>query len=289
MDHTAAIITSCNAWALGASHIHPPTSLKIFFLSIPLLLLCVAFAPVAHAAVSFVQQVSSNNLITATSTSLTFDSDTTAGDLLIAVLQLDNPAPPYPVMTTSDSLGNSWACPELQIFAYGQQATVCYAEDPSGGADTVTMSINGTTTYPLYLLAQEYSGLATSNPLDVSSSSPAQSGTTFTTPGLTTTNANDYLLGIFGTAGSTSFDNECDSPWTLLAQVNGHDPMVTYQSASSASTYAGATCATTYGEYSQGFTYAFKQAVAAPPVPMVARVFSRIATIVLNGAHVIIR
>lgn len=156
------------------------------------------FAPKAHAAISFVQVVSSS--IPASSVSTTFSlylPSVTASDTLIyAVTNASNGAA---TLTCSDSNSDTfnnvfdiWDPVEWNNLA------ICYATNVKGGNTTTTVTWNSSVGGNGFI-ASEYSGINQTNPLDVSQSNITESGTTGTDA--VTSNASTTLTGnelIFG-------------------------------------------------------------------------------------------
>ncbi len=153
----------------------------------------------AQAAPAFVQAKSSSAWSTA---SLAFDSNNTAGNLIVAILTFDS-GYPRPDVNCSDSKGNVYTTIGEQGLTSGDTQTmaVCYAENIASGANTVSASIGGYAWYAMTIA--EYSGVATSNSVDVVASAAAAgaSGTdSMSTGSATTTTDGALIIGAFEAA-----------------------------------------------------------------------------------------
>jgi hypothetical protein len=170
-----------------------------------------------HASVTFVQApaacVSSTSR---TSFTCTFNRPVTAGDtLILSTMPLLTPGAAAFGVSASDTVNGNWTPGVLCYTAYDAQASLFYVANTAAGSDTVTVTYSGLF-YPvqLYISLAEYSGVDTSSPFDVAPAcSSFEDSTSFTGPGLTTTDAADMLISTMaiGNGGSTSIT----SPYTL--------------------------------------------------------------------------
>jgi hypothetical protein len=169
------------------------------------------FAVSASAAINFVQIGTGNNTGTAASSlSVTLPSPSTMGDMLVIYLAPGSAQPG--TVTIVDSQGNVYV-PASSTIASGQCGMTeefFYAANIAGGTDTITASMTGSG--GMALTVMEYSGVATSNPVDAQASA-SQGGCSSSTPSsanLATTNANELIVsgavisvpGLAWTAGS---------------------------------------------------------------------------------------
>jgi murein DD-endopeptidase MepM/ murein hydrolase activator NlpD len=158
-------------------------------------------------------QAASNTSGTSLSIAKAFTSNNTAGNLIVAMVSWDNANTNS--MTCSDSQGNYYTTALLSKDTTNQDdIAICYAADIKGGANTVTATF-GANSNILVLAVHEYSGVATTNPLDVSNSNIANgtSGTNGYTAGSATTTTNGDL--IFGT-----MQDDTSTTGTLTAGTN---------------------------------------------------------------------
>lgn len=142
--------------------------------------------------------IQSNNTVVSgtpgTSLAVSFSSNTTAGDAIIV------PAGVY--MTTISSVTDSQGNTYTQSVANGGNA-IFVAPNIIGGADTVTVHFAASSSFDAaYIL--EYSGVLTSSPLDQATSATG-TGTTANSGNITTTSANEILVGF------------CNGDYTLAA------------------------------------------------------------------------
>jgi hypothetical protein len=142
------------------------------------------------ATIAKVQVVSPGSASTASrSASLT----ETAGNLLVAVVYWNG----SDVAGISDRLGNTWnSVPVQDNAATATDVRIWYAQNIKGGANTVTVTQPWSVTLGFYLI--EYSGIATTNALDVASGKIATAASrSLDTGNLTTTGCRDLVVGLF--------------------------------------------------------------------------------------------
>ena len=130
----------------------------------------------------------------------------TAGNLLVAfaysgqnVGGSNGGTAPNMIFTVTDTLGNTfYPGPYINNATYNDAAIqIFYAANIIGGANTVTVSSTaGAGAQQTGLVLIEYSGIATVNPVDLSSGQPAPGSTTIVTPGtITAQTACDLVVG----------------------------------------------------------------------------------------------
>ena len=205
--------------------------------------------------------------------SASFPGNTASGDLIVVAVSWDTSANAQP--TVSDSQGNTYALATTSNnTATDQGLAVYYAANIAGGADTVTVTLNPSAGYRR-LAVQEYSGIATTNPVDVTAEDINVNGST-STDSVTSTSATTTVNGdlIFGVATQDSGTDTISAGTGFAQRVavnNGSDnPMLTEDLVQNA---AGSVAATftllTPGSY-QAQMVAFKGAgnsgPSAPPV-----------------------
>jgi hypothetical protein len=149
----------------------------------------------ATAGVTAASHVQTNaRNVAAGTNALSFGSNTTAGNLLIAEVDWTGGSS---FASISDRQGNVWSQigTEQASSAIGVRSRLYYARNIKGGADTVTTAVSGTPAYhELYI--HEYSGLSISAPLDGFSVRSGTGSSSFTSNTVTTTASNDLLYGI---------------------------------------------------------------------------------------------
>src|SRR5882762_7320437 len=154
----------------------------------------------AQAAITLVQHTSKDAGTTTTS-SLSFTSVNTAGNLIAVCVR--GGLSSSQVFTVVDSNGNTYRqASQIGFTASAVTLAIYYAENAKGGANTVTVS--DTVSGPLRFAILEYSGVAVANSLDASVTATG-TGTAASSGNLTTTASGDLLLGTIATADSTTF------------------------------------------------------------------------------------
>jgi hypothetical protein len=120
----------------------------------------------------------------------------TAGNLNVVVVGWNDTT--STVSGVSDSRGNSYSQAGTMVTGAGIRQAIYYAKNIVGGSNTVTVTFNQAAPY-VDVRILEYSGLDTSNPLDVTAGA-AGSGTAASSGAATTTSANELIFG----AGTTT-------------------------------------------------------------------------------------
>lgn len=148
--------------------------------------------------VAFVQSTGSSPG-TATAPTLAFGSDNTAANLLLCLVTWDT-AGGRVISTVADSKTNTWTLAKFQDDTTNLQGcALYYAPNALAGPNTVTVTFNGSALFTGLIVA-EYSGIATSSPVDGTPAGQTASGTTATdnvTSGNTTTSlAGSLILGV---------------------------------------------------------------------------------------------
>jgi hypothetical protein len=181
--------------------------------------------------IAFIQGASSGNDSYATRVSAGFISATGSGDLIVVAVSWDTSGGAQP--SVSDSQGNTYSLATTSNNAATYQGlAVYYATNIKGGADTVTVALNPSAG-SRRLDIQEYSGIASTNPIDIASQNTGLNGSTGT-DGVTSTSAITTVSGdlIFGVATQDSGSTGAISAGTGFTQRvalnNGADnPMLT--------------------------------------------------------------
>jgi Domain of unknown function (DUF1929)/IPT/TIG domain len=140
--------------------------------------------------------VQSNSVPTTLKASLTtvaapFTASQTAGDLNVVVVGWGDVT--STVSTVTDGLGNKYSPAGTTATGTGLRQAIYYAKNIAAGSNTVTVTFSQAAAYP-DLRILEYSGLDTSNPLDVTAAASG-SGTTATSASATTTSPNELIFG----------------------------------------------------------------------------------------------
>ena len=145
--------------------------------------LIATFKASSGSAIGYVQSANNVSSTNTTGIAASFASSTTAGNAIVVAASTTGPA----ISSVVDSQGNTY----VQAVASGGNA-VWYTTGIKGGADTITANFAASTGFSLIYI-HEYAGLA-SNPLDQVSSQTG-TGTAITSGAVTTTEANELILG----------------------------------------------------------------------------------------------
>ncbi|MCW2763240.1 MAG: hypothetical protein JWR85_3441, partial [Marmoricola sp.] len=141
---------------------------------------------------TFVQSITVGSTASATTTASTFT--TTAGNLIVVSLSFASTGTTF---TCTDDRGDTFSN-AAQVTSSGQTAGICYAANVAGGSTTVTVTYGAASTYRAIILS-EYSGVATSNPVDVTSvnTGTATTATDNVTSNIaTTTQTGNLIVGL---------------------------------------------------------------------------------------------
>lgn len=163
-------------------------------------------APEAFAAPAFVQSASSltrsNN-----AQSEAFSGGTTAGNLIAVQVIWISSANNAIIGSVTDTHGDTFlpaiAAMDDTSSSPAQFSQIWYATNIGGGADTVSVNYTVASSTGSAISIGEYSGLATSSPIDATSTNLVQAAsTTFNSGNVTTKHPNDLLFG--GTSNTTA-------------------------------------------------------------------------------------
>jgi chitodextrinase len=188
------------------SHLRARWSYSVFVKGIffQALFLSAFAASAADAAIAYVQSNWTAPGTSLTSVTVTYAAAQTAGNLnVIAIGWLDST---HQIQSVTDTKGNVYAVAASPVVISGSRSqAIYYAKNiavAAAGANTVTVTFNGSTAGPDIRIA-EYSGLNTASPLDVSVGASGN-GTTLSSGSVTTTSANDLLVGANNVAHTTT-------------------------------------------------------------------------------------
>jgi len=145
----------------------------------------------ASSPASFVQQAASASLANTTSLTVSFSANTRAGDLLLVAFDYVASVTPSAV---TDSQGNAFAVVGSALKSpQGVLSSVYYAKNIKGGADSVTITLSGTSSY-LEVYLSEYSGINPTSPIDAQAGASGSAGAV-SSGSVTTTAAGDIIYG----------------------------------------------------------------------------------------------
>lgn len=179
-------------------------------------------------------------------TTLAYGSNLTAGNFAInAQSHYCNPA--ASITTPTDTLSHVYAGAIAEQNTAGDtkgRQRTFYKENCSGGADTVTFDIVGTTTGDITVVIAEFSGMATSSSLDKTATGTALAATTHTSNATASTaQADEVLWGVFTHDGAnTTITEDTGGGWAIVQENEGgtaNVPIaVEYRIVASISTYS---------------------------------------------------
>ncbi|HSX34101.1 MAG TPA: hypothetical protein VLF62_00465 [Candidatus Saccharimonadales bacterium] len=154
--------------------------------------------PDRYATVNYVQGNIMSNDVAGTTAPVAFPVNVTAGNFIVVAISWDTT--PTQSFSCADTRGSTYT----NIGTVWNDATntqgmsICYAPNITGGANTVTVTFGASVNFRRVVVS-EYSGVATSNPVDVYGGIGAAT-TTATTDGtapsnITTTQDGDLIFG----------------------------------------------------------------------------------------------
>jgi chitodextrinase len=143
-----------------------------------------------QAAVSFVQQGSGEAPGASKSFSVSFPSNTTAGNLIAVAFDKDGGQ----TSTVTDSQGNAFTQIGGELISpAGYHSRVYYAKNIKGGADTVTITLPANSSF-MESYITEYAGVDPTNPIDTQSGNSGSPGSV-TSKSAVTAAAGDIIYG----------------------------------------------------------------------------------------------
>jgi hypothetical protein len=149
-------------------------------------------------APTYVQSTSKNQLSSVVT--LTFPSVSTSGNLI--VLSIDHNDQSINVLSVTDSAGNSYQLAVGPTNWASERAYTYYANNIKGGSQiTITITLSGTPSLYGEFYVAEYSGVATTNPLDQTSVATGTSSA-FDSGSKTTTQASELIYGFVDSGSS---------------------------------------------------------------------------------------
>ncbi len=139
---------------------------------------------------SFVQ-VNQNEISSGSSVAVRLNAATKAGNTIVVYAIWDNAGS----ASVKDSRSDNFVSVSPPVtWGNGYSAQIFYATNIVGGTDTVTVSFKQATSLFGVAYAHEYSGINTTNPIDVIASASGSSAT-LNSGAATTTSANDLIFG----------------------------------------------------------------------------------------------
>jgi hypothetical protein len=165
-------------------------------------------------------QTNSANVGISMSGAATFDGDVQKGDVIIVGFDYDQ-ASGATLSNVTDSQGNAYGVAIGPFDGAGIREYIAFAPVQASGSDTVTVTLDATTTSFFEVRLHEYAGLSVVKTFDVAASGTGTSDAVdgMTTPPITTTSSNElvFAMGICGTctpAGGFTLRSNFDSDFT---------------------------------------------------------------------------
>lgn len=227
-----------------------------------ILLLLAATAPV-YAAISIVQATSNAPFTNISSISAAYASAQAAGDLNVVVISWEDST--GSVQSITDTSGNTYHLavgPTTQSGLASQ--SIYYAQNirsAAANANTVTITFAAAVPHP-DLRILEYSGIDPANAFDVGTGSGSTTGTTADSGSVTTTSANEVLIGADVIAHSFA----SVGPGYTLEVRTAHDDVAEDQIVSAAGAYHATVTQSSSGWWVMQIA-AFRAAGGAPAAP----------------------
>jgi len=171
---------------------------RSFLLTVLMLTVVLLTVTSAHAAIGFVQ-VRAGTVSSASTESLAFSSNTTAGDIILVGFDFAG-SPTF--SSIADTQGNMFTEVGSQLTTPGgAKSRVYYAKNIKGGADSVTITLSGGASFIKEQII-EYSGVSATTPVDIQAGNTGSSGSA--SAGGQTTVANDLIFGFLASDGTGS-------------------------------------------------------------------------------------
>jgi len=187
----------------------------------------ITFATSASAQVAFVQ-ATANSSAAVSSFSVSFSSNTTAGNLILIGFDFSSNTA---FSSISDSQGNTFTQAGGQLTSPGGSSSrVYYANNIKGGADTITIKLSATSSF-IETYLTEYTGVNQTVPVDVQAGSSGGAGSV-SSGNATTTTAGDLIYGF------CAADFTCTVGTGFTSRSTFNNNIVEDQIAGNAGTYA---------------------------------------------------
>jgi hypothetical protein len=163
-----------------------------------------------------VQTAGGTETASATSLTATFPTATTTGDLLVLAASEDNGATNH-ITSVTDSAGNIWTrIGAYDISGHDSNGELWYTAD-AGPVTTVT--VHNASTLSESFEVQDFSGVSTSGPLDVSTGT-SNTSTAANSGSVTSTVAGELAVGFVAGHGSSQAIAVTSTGFTAQAQQN---------------------------------------------------------------------
>lgn len=165
----------------------------------------------SFAAIALVQHTQ-KDAGTVTSTTLAYGSNVAVNDLLLVFTRWGGAAT---TTTITDTLGNIWTNLTIQNASGLGGTVISWAVSNGSGADTITDTLDASTT--LRMAIAEYSGKATSSPVEAENNNQTGTSTTPAASSITPAADNELVIGWSAVSSAETFT--AGTNFTLEEQV----------------------------------------------------------------------
>ena len=180
------------------------------------------------ASIAFVQAAAKATSASATSLTTSFTANTLAGDVILVGFDFSTSAS---ASSITDSQGNTFTEVGSQLTSPGGSRSRVYAaKNIKGGADTVTVTLSGSSSW-LEIYLTEYSGVDTVTPVDAQAGASG-SAASVSSGNATTTQAGDVIYGY------CVADWKCSAGSGFAARSTLNDNLIEDMQAGAAGSYA---------------------------------------------------
>ncbi len=163
-----------------------------------------------------VQTAGGTETTSASSLTATFPTTTTAGDLLVLAASEDNGATNH-ITSVTDSAGNTWTpIGAYDISGHDSNGELWYTADAS---PVTTVTVHNASTLSESFEVDDFTGVATSGPLDVSTGT-SNTSTAANSGSVTSTVAGELAVGFIAGHGSSQAITITSTGFTAQAQQN---------------------------------------------------------------------
>ncbi len=183
-----------------------------------------AIVPLVHAgggSINLIETESAtyNNGCTSTACTITFSTSTTAGELIILTYQTGVSGADGSTIT--DNKGDTYAEAYDEVNVPNFSYATYYLANAPAGVNTITLTYGaGNSEIYTNLIAGHYTGIATSNPLDVTTSTHGYASNAWASGDITTSQSTELLAGqifTYSCQGTSTFTPA--TGWTLRSSV----------------------------------------------------------------------
>src|SRR5262245_28974304 len=204
----------------SVSRVLPVLVLALVLSSVLLPLAALDNSHSALAAIAFVQTLgSATRTTTGTATTITTTAAATAGDSIIATFAVQTTATTK--VTCNDSAGNTYQTNVQVTNTTGSVLTgICSAHNITTLSAGATITITHPSSSSVAVGAAEFSGIASTTPLDQTGSATGNSTTPSATTTSVTTQASELVIGGFAVAAGADVNFTPGSGFTLIQSVS---------------------------------------------------------------------